>query len=132
MYKRQVLVAGLTVQGLAAGAFVFAGTLGELYAVALVFGTAYGGVMPLYAVLARDYFGARIMGAVFGAATMVSSIGMAIGPAVGGWIFDRLGAYATLYLASAVIGLGAAAIALAFPPPPSSARPGPGARLQPA
>ena len=28
---------------------------------------AYGGVMPLYAVLAREYFGARIMGTVFGA-----------------------------------------------------------------
>ena len=28
---------------------------------------AYGGVMPLYAVLAREYFGQRIMGSVFGA-----------------------------------------------------------------
>ena len=35
-----------------------------------IFGTAYGGVMPLYAVLAREYFGQRIMGTVFGAATM--------------------------------------------------------------
>jgi hypothetical protein len=37
--------------------------------------------MPLYAVLARDYFGPRIMGTVFGAATMVSCLGMAAGPA---------------------------------------------------
>ena len=33
----------------------------------VVFGLAYGGVMPLYAVLVRDFFGARIMGTVFGA-----------------------------------------------------------------
>src|SRR5882762_4052002 len=36
--------------------------------------------MPLYAVLAREYFGPRIMGTVFGAATLVSSLGMAQGP----------------------------------------------------
>ena len=46
--------------------------------------------MPLYAVLAREYFGQRILGAVFGAAAMVSSLGMALGPAIGGWIFDTL------------------------------------------
>ena len=55
---------------------------------ALVFGMAYGGVMPLYAVLARENFPLRIMGTVFGAATMVSSLGMALGPLAGGWIFD--------------------------------------------
>ena len=46
----------------------------------MVFGFAYGGVMPLYAVLARDYFGQRILGTVLGAAAMVSSLGMALGP----------------------------------------------------
>jgi hypothetical protein len=42
--------------------------LGEFYALAVVFGTAYGGVMPLYAVLTREYFGQQLMGTVFGAA----------------------------------------------------------------
>ena len=37
--------------------------------------------MPLYAVLAREYFGPRIIGTVFGAATMLSSLGMALRPA---------------------------------------------------
>ena len=88
---KPVLIGGLLLQALAIGAFLPARSLGEFYAVAAVFGLAYGGVMPLYAVLARDYFGPRIMGTVFGAATMVSCLGMAAGPAVGGWIFDRLG-----------------------------------------
>ncbi len=57
--------------------------------VAVVFGLAYGGVMPLYAVLAREYFGPRIMGTVFGAAAMISSLGMALGPPLGGWVFDQ-------------------------------------------
>ena len=114
---KRVLIVGLFIQAFAAGSFVFANRLGEFYAVAAVFGFAYGGVMPLYAVLARDYFGQQILGTVLGAAAMVSSLGMAIGPWIGGWIFDTFGSYAPLYMYSFVIGLGAAAIALAFPPP---------------
>jgi MFS family permease len=113
---KRVLIAGLFIQAVAAGAFVFASRLGEFYAVAATFGFAYGGVMPLYAVLAREYFGQRILGAVFGAAAMVSSLGMALGPAVGGWIFDRFGGYTWLYIGSFAVGIGAVAIALAFPP----------------
>jgi len=114
---KRVLIGGLFIQALAAGSFMFANRLGEFYAVAAVFGFAYGGVMPLYAVLARDYFGQAIMGTVLGAAAMVSSLGMAIGPWIGGWLFDTFGSYAPMYVYSFAIGLGAAAIALAFPPP---------------
>ena len=60
----------------------------EFYTLAVIFGVAYGGGMPLYASLARDYFGQHIMGTVFGAATMLSSLGMALGPVAGGWVFD--------------------------------------------
>jgi MFS family permease len=115
---KPVLIGGLLLQALAIGAFLPARDLGEFYAVAAVFGLAYGGVMPLYAVLARDYFGPRVMGTVFGAATMVSCLGMAAGPAVGGWIFDRFGSYAGMHLSSLAIGLGAVAIAFTFPPLP--------------
>jgi MFS family permease len=72
--------------------------------------------MPLYAVLAREYFGQRIMGTVFGAATMVSSLGMAFGPLIGGWIYDAFTAYAWLYVGSAAVGLGAVFVALVLPP----------------
>ena len=119
---KRVLIAGLIIQAVAAFAFISASRLGEFYAVAAIFGFAYGGVMPLYAVLAREYFGQRILGAVFGAAAMVSSLGMALGPAIGGWIFDTFGQYTWMYLYSGAIGLGAVAIALAFPPFPRAAR----------
>jgi MFS family permease len=115
---KPVLVAGLFVQALSVGAYLFVGELGEFYALSVVFGLAYGGVMPLYAVLAREYFGQRILGAVFGAAAMVSSLGMALGPALGGWIYDTFGRYTLMYAGSAAVGLGAVAIALAFPPFP--------------
>ena len=113
---KHVLIGGLLVQALAAGAYALAARLGEFYAVAVIFGLAYGGVMPLYAVLARAYFPSQIMGTVLGAMTLASSFGMALGPAAGGWIFDTFHGYAWLYIGSLAVGLGAAAIALAFPP----------------
>jgi MFS family permease len=119
---KPVLVAGLMVQALAIGSYLYVHRLGEFYALSVVFGTAYGGVMPLYAVLAREYFGPRIMGTVFGAVTMASSLGMALGPLAGGWVFDTFHAYAWLYVGSSAVALGAVAMALAFPPLPSRPR----------
>jgi len=112
---KPVLVAGLLVQAVAIAAYSVVGELGQFYLLALIFGAAYGGVMPLYAVLAHDYFGQRNLGAVLGAATMLSSLGMALGPWIGGWIYDNYQDYAWLFLGSSIVGLGAVAIALAFP-----------------
>jgi MFS family permease len=52
-----------------------------------------------------------------GAATMASTLGMAIGPLAGGWIFDAFSGYHWLYVGSFAIGLGAVAVALTFRPP---------------
>lgn len=120
---KPVLIAGLLVQAIVLAAYLFVSQLGEFYALAVIFGSAYGGVMPLYAVLAREYFGPRIIGTVFGAATMLSSIGMAFGPLIGGWIFDTFNNYSWLFIGSALVGLGAAAIALAFPSLPAKNKP---------
>jgi MFS family permease len=116
---KPVLVAGLLVQALVMGAYIFARELPVFYLLAVIFGAAYGGVMPLYAVLAREYFGQRVLGSVLGAAAMASSVGMALGPLAGGWLFDSFGVYDWLYIGSMLIGLAAVAVALAFPPFPS-------------
>jgi MFS family permease len=121
---KPVLIAALATQALAIGTYTFVRELGEFYAVAAVFGAAYGGVMPLYATFAREYFGPHILGTVLGAAMMLSSLGMALGPLVGGWVFDHFGSYAWMFIGSAVVGAGAVAIASAFTPvPPARLRP---------
>jgi len=113
---KPVLIAGLLVQSIAIVAYLLVSKQSEFYLLAVVFGAAYGGVMPLYAVLAREYFDQRIMGTVFGAATMLSSLGMALGPVVGGWVFDTYHDYRWLYWGSTAIALAAAAVAVTFPP----------------
>lgn len=79
--------------------------------------------MPLYAILVREYFGARIMGTIFGAVGSVSTLGMALGPLVGGWLYDAFGSYFWLYIGAFGIGLGAVAIAATFRPPSTGPAP---------
>jgi MFS family permease len=114
---KRTLVVGLAIQALAVGLYLFTRELAGFYGLALMFGFAYGGVMPLYAILAREYFGQRIMGTVFGAVALASTLGMALGPWAGGWLYDAFGSYFWLFLGSFGIGLGAVAIASTFRPP---------------
>jgi MFS family permease len=114
---KPVLVGGLLVQALCVATYLAVGQLGEFYALSVIFGLAYGGVMPLYAVLVREFFGARIMGTVFGAVSAFASLGMALGPWAGGWVFDTFHGYTWLYVGSFGIGIAAAAVALSFPSP---------------
>lgn len=122
---KQVIIGGLALQAVGIYSYVFVGGNGvaDFYVRSLFLGLAYGGVMPLYAVLARQYFSQGVMGTVMGAATMTSSLGMAFGPVGGGWLFDTFGTYRWLYVASAGIGVAAALMALAFPPPPKPETP---------
>ena len=119
---KPVLVGGLLVQAMAMATFLAVGHLGEFYALSVVFGLAYGGVMPLYAVLVREFFGARIMGTMFGAVSAFASLGMALDPA-GGWVFDTFHGYGWLYVGSFGIGLAAVAVALSFPSAPRPSQP---------
>ena len=114
---KRTLVAGLALQATAVGLYLLAGGLPSFYALALIFGFAYGGVMPLYAILVREYFGERNMGAAFGAVSLAATLGMALGPWIGGAIYDSLGGYAWMFVGSAAMGLGAFVIAVAFRPP---------------
>ena len=105
-------------------AYAFVAQLGAFYAVAALVGFIYAGVMPLYAVLARENFPLRMMGTVIGGTAMAGSLGMATGPLAGGLIYDTFASYAWLYIGSWIMGLGAFLIALTFRPVPA-ARPVP-------
>ena len=117
---KRVLVSGLLLQAFGALAYVFARELGAFYAVAALFGFIYAGIMPLYAVIARENFPLRMMGTVIGGTAMAGSLGMAAGPLAGGLIFDAFASYAWLYIGSWGIGIGAFLIAMTFRPFPKS------------
>ena len=115
---KHVLVAGLLLQAFGALAYFFVRDLGAFYAVAALFGFIYAGVMPLYAVLARENFPLRLMGTVIGGTAMAGGLGMATGPVAGGLIFDTFASYGWLFIGSFGIGIGAFLIAMTFKPFP--------------
>lgn len=122
---KPVLVAGLLAQAFGALGYFFAGTRYEFYVVAAVFGFVYAGVMPLYSVLIRENFPIGMLGTIMGSTGMAGGLGMATGPVLGGWIFDRTGGYGALYITSCAMGVGACLIAMLFRPFPRAALPEP-------
>src|SRR5438445_8532399 len=114
---KATLLAGLALQAVMIVLYLGVREVGPFYALAIVFGVAYGGVMPLYALVTREYFGEKVMGAAYGGVFLVSTLGMGLGSFAGGWIHDVLGTYAWLFIASTAIGAGAMALAFACRPP---------------
>ncbi|HTO32023.1 MAG TPA: MFS transporter [Pararhizobium sp.] len=117
---KRVLVLGLLAQAFGALAYFFVRELSAFYAVAALFGFIYAGVMPLYAVLARENFPLRMMGTVIGGTAMAGSLGMATGPVTGGLIYDTFASYGWLYISAWAIGIGAFLIAMTFKPFPQA------------
>jgi MFS family permease len=118
---KRVLAAGLLAQAFGALAYVFVSQLIAFYAVAAIFGFIYAGIMPLYAVLARENFPLKMMGTVIGGTAMAGGLGMATGPVAGGWIYDTFATYAWLYVGAFGMGIGAFLIAMTFKPFPKTA-----------
>jgi len=109
-----VLVLALLAQAIVALGYIAARELGTFYTVAALFGFTYAGVMPLFAVIARENFPLRMMGTVIGGTTMASSLGMAPGPVVGGLVYDTFASYAWLFVGASALGIGAFVTAFAF------------------
>jgi len=115
---QRILVLGLLAQAFAVLAYAFVGQLGAFYAVAVMVGFIYAGTMPLYAVIIRENFPLRMMGAIIGGTAMAGSLGMSTGPLLGGLIYDHFGSYAPMYAGSWVMGLAAMMILMTFRPFP--------------
>jgi MFS family permease len=114
---KPTLVAMLVVQAAILSTYLLAGGPGPLLGIALLFGVAYGGAMPVYALVAREFFGERVIGTTFGGIFFISCIGMGLGSYGGGVIFDHLGSYWTMHLASTAVGATAILTALGLRAP---------------
>lgn len=115
--EKPTILMALLLQASAIAAYVTISAPTQFLLLGMVFGLSYGAVMPLYAVLVRNWFGPAVMGTAFGAVSMAATFGMATGPVIGGWLRGAGGDYLWMYAASAAIGLGALAIATTFRAP---------------
>jgi MFS family permease len=119
---KPTLIAGLILQALTIFLYVFPSGPGALYALAMVFGVGYGSVMPLYAVVTREYFGERAIGTAYGGVFFISSLGMGMGSYAGGIIHDLLGSYLWLFIGSGAIATMAIVLAIGLKPPRAALR----------
>jgi predicted MFS family arabinose efflux permease len=122
---KRTLIAGLSLQAILVVLYLFARDATSFYTLGAVFGLAYGGVMPLYALVTREYFGERVMGTAYGGVFLVSTLGMGLGSFAGGVVYDHLGSYAWLYITSTAIGVAAGLLAFTFRQPQALPRPAP-------
>ena len=79
-----------------------------LYLFGIVFGFSFGGLDPAVTALIGDSFGLRSIGVIMGTLNVAWGIGAAIGPAVGGFVFDASKSYSMAFLAGALAMLIAA------------------------
>ena len=122
---KSTLLAGLALQAAMIVLYLFVRELGPFYVLAVVFGVSYGGVMPLYALVTREYFGEKVMGAAYGGVFLLSTLGMGLGSFAGGVLYDRLGSYTWLYAGSFAIAAAAVLLALTFRAPRALPLPAP-------
>ncbi len=82
---------------------IWAHDLWMLYLFAIVFGFAFSGFVAAMSALIGDIFGLRSIGSIVGMLEIGFGIGAAIGPFIGGLIFDVDGSYHSAFLIFASI-----------------------------
>ena len=87
------LLIGSALQGLALFLYLLADGLMPLYVISSLFGLFQGGIVPMYAVVARDYFPPEQAGTRVSIVITSTILGMALGGWISGVIFDFTGSY---------------------------------------
>ena len=87
------LLIGSVMQAFALLLYLGFNGLTSLYVVSAMFGLFQGGIIPMYAVIVREYFSPQDAGMRVGIALMFALFGMALGGWMSGAIFDLTGSY---------------------------------------
>jgi MFS family permease len=94
----KVLMIGSLMQGVALFLYLWFDGLTSLYIISGIFGLFQGGIVPMYAMIARAYMPPQEAGARIGIVITSTIIGMAVGGVASGWIFDWFLSYRMAFL----------------------------------
>ena len=109
---RLLFVVCIALAALALFWLIFASEIWMLYVFAAVFGLAYGGIVPLQAVISTELFGVGSLGIILAALMFYGTIGGALGAPLAGSIFDITGSYGLAFKISLIVCLFAVALSL--------------------
>jgi len=87
------MLLGSALQGVALLLYLQFDGLTSLYVVSALFGLFQGGIVPMYAIIVREYFPPQGSGTRVGILIMSTIVGMALGGWMSGAIFDMTGSY---------------------------------------
>jgi MFS family permease len=92
------LLIGSALQGVALFLYLWFDGLVSLYLISALFGLFQGGIVPMYAIIVRQFFPATETGTRLGIVLMATLAGMALGGWMSGAIFDWSGSYRAAFL----------------------------------
>jgi MFS family permease len=92
------LLLGSALQGVALFLYLIFDGLASLFVISALFGLFQGGIVPMYAILVRDYFPPREAATRLGIVLMATLFGMAAGGWMSGVIFDLAGSYRAAFM----------------------------------
>lgn len=93
-----VLLVGSFMQAVALFLYLFFDGLTSLYVISAIFGLFQGGIIPMYAVIVREFLPPREAGARIGLVAASTIVGMAVGGWAAGWIHDLTGGYRLAFI----------------------------------
>jgi MFS family permease len=92
------LLISSVLQGAALFLYLMFDSLVSLYVISALFGLFQGGIVPMYAIVVREYFAPGEAGTRLGIVLMATLGGMALGGWMSGAIFDFTGSYTAAFL----------------------------------
>jgi MFS family permease len=94
----RTLIIGSVMQGVALLLYLMFDSMFSLYVISGLFGLFQGGIVPMYAIIVREYFPAKEASTRVGFVIMGTVLGMALGGWMSGEIFDLTGSYQAAFL----------------------------------
>ena len=92
------LLIGSFMQGIALLLYLYFNELTSLYVISGIFGLFQGGIVPMYAVICREFLPPREAGARIGLVVSSTMFGMAFGGYVSGFIYDLSHSYGLAFM----------------------------------
>jgi MFS family permease len=93
-----MLILGSAMQAAALLLYLFFNSLSSLWVISGLFGLFQGGIVPMYAVIIRQFLPPREAGTRIGLVLMATVLGMAAGGLASGLIYDASGSYRLAFL----------------------------------
>ncbi|MFC1860834.1 MFS transporter, partial [Chloroflexota bacterium] len=106
--RKRTAIACAVIEAFSVLLLLWSHDLWQFYIFAVIFGFVYGGFVPSLFSLTGDIFGLRNLGVILGMLDIGWGTGSAIGPTLGGFIFDTTDSYFTAFIVVVLALLGIA------------------------